>query len=209
MTRTGLGPRLRRREGFGFWVVAVVIVLLLLAVPGGASHFQNRQLHRGIVESYLGRVALGAARSAVEEAYYRLQAHLLTPKADPGVSRDWEALLVAIPDDRQYSESIPPRIAWHFLTEAPGHPDDFTLEDIEDVKMTVVSRVFDAGRSLWSGVLEFETAASLKLGAFPGAPAVTRRLLVRKRFFATLADDSQMPRLRFLPEDVSVEVARK
>ncbi|MBI4869787.1 MAG: hypothetical protein HY816_22840 [Candidatus Wallbacteria bacterium] len=204
----GGSRRARGRDGFGFWVIVVVLILMILAGVGIASYSQNQQLNRSIVEAYLGRVAIDIAGSAIEEAHWRMTRHVMTPLVDSSVTNDWDALLVEVPGPGNPSEVISPRMTRRVFEATPARPLDFTVEDIEDVGLTLVHREFDFAHGFWCGALEYETAVRLRMGRFPAGVAVTRRLRVRKRYYATQISATQSPVLRFMPEDLSREVGR-
>jgi hypothetical protein len=198
-----------RRSGFGFWVIMTIVIILMLSVMGGASHWQNRELTRTIAESYLGRIASQVALSAVEETYWRLTRHMLTPTVDSTVKEDWAVLLLTPPDDKPHKETIPPRVTRHLFQQASTKPTDYTVEEVGDVQLELVRASFDVANGFQSGVVELEASARLRIGAFPAGVAVTRRLRVRKRYYCTQATETQSPVLRFMSEDVSREVLRQ
>ena len=197
------------RSGFGLWVIITVVLLLLLSVLGGASHFQNRELNRGIVEAYLGRIATHVASSAVEETYWRLHHHMMSPTIDATVKEDWAVLLLTPPDNRPHFERVPPRVTRYVFQKAKDRPTDYDVEEISDVDLTMVGAAYDFNEGFQSGVVELECTARLRIGAFPAGIAVTRRVRARKRFYCTQATATQSPVLRFMPEDVSREVLRQ
>lgn len=200
---------MRSRSGFGLWVVITIVLLLLLSGLGGASHFQNRELNRGIVEAYLGRIAAHIASSAIEETYWRLHRHMMTPVVDRSVKEDWAVLLLTPPDRKPHFERVPPRVTRHVFQQAKDRPTDYDVEEISDVDLTLVGCAFEFSEGFQSGVVELECAARLRIGAFPAGIAVTRRVRARKRFYCTQATATQSPVLRFMPEDVSREVLRQ
>lgn len=199
----------RSRSGFGLWVIITIVLILLLSGLGGASHFQNRELNRGIVEAYLGRIAAHVASSAVEETYWRLHHHMMSPTIDPTVKEDWAVLLLTPPDDQAHFEQVPPRVTRHVYQQAKDRPTDYTVEEISDVCLTLVGAAYEYNEGFQSGVAELECAARLRIGAFPAGIAVTRRVRARKRFYCTQATATQSPVLRFMAEDVSREVLRQ
>jgi hypothetical protein len=199
----------RARSGFGLWVVITICIVLLLAVMGGASHMQNRELNRGIVEAYLGRIAAQVATSAIEETYWRLHHNFMSPTVDPSVTEDWAVVLLTPPDGKPHFERIPPRVTRHVFQKRADRPVDFTVEEISDVDLTLVGCQFEFSEGFQSGVVELECAARLRIGAFPAGIAVTRRVRARKRFYCTQATATQSPVLRFMAEDVSREVLRQ
>lgn len=201
--------RARRRAGFGFWVIVTIVIILMLSVMGGASHWQNRELNRTIAESYLGRIASQVALSAIEETYWRLTHHMLTPTIDSTVKEDWAVLLLTPPDGKAHREILPPRVTRHLFQEASTKPADYAVEEVSDVEVNLVGAAFDVANGFQSGVVELEAAARLRIGAFPAGIAVTRRLRVRKRYYCTQATETQSPVLRFMTEDVSREVMRQ
>jgi len=197
---------MRRRDGFGFWVILTVCLLIVLSVMGGASHLQNRELNRSIAEAYLGRIAAHVASSAIEETYWRLHHNMMSPTVDASVSEDWAVLLLTPPDNKPHFERLPPRVTRHVFQERSDRPTDFTVEDISDVDLNLVGMAFEFEEGFQSGVVELECTARLRVGAFPAGIAVTRRVRERKRFYCTQATATQSPVLRFMPEDVSREV---
>ena len=197
------------RAGFGLWVVITILLVLLLSVMGGASHFQNRELNRGIVEAYLGRIATHVATSGIEETYWRLHHNYMSPTIDPSVSEDWAVLLLTPPDKATHFERIPPRVTRYVFQKGKSAPTDFTVEEVTDVDLTLVGAAYEFSEGFQSGVVELECAARLRIGAFPAGLAVTRRVRERKRFYCTQATATQSPVLRFMPESVSREVLRQ
>jgi hypothetical protein len=199
----------RKRDGVGVWLVFVIVLILCLVVMGGASHFQNQELNRNIVDAYLGRMAEQIALSAVEEAFYKLHHHLLDPETDAAVKTNWDSFLVSIPDNSLPTEIIEPEITRAEFKTGPKRPKDYDVEKIEPVEMQLVHTECDYGKGFTSGALEFRTSVRVRIGAFPVGIAVTRRVKVRKRFYAAESSETQSPVLRFMSEDISREVWRQ
>ncbi|MBI3892748.1 MAG: hypothetical protein HY303_14595 [Candidatus Wallbacteria bacterium] len=157
----------------------------------------------------MGRAATDIASSAIDEVYWKLTRHMMTPMVDSDVKNDWDSLLVEVPSDVHPAETIPPRMTRRVFEPTTERPIDFTVEDVEDVEMTLVHREMDFGHGFWCGAIELETAVRLRMGRFPAGVAVTRRLRVRKRYYATQVSATQSPIVRFMPEDLSREVSRQ
>jgi hypothetical protein len=197
------------RGGFGTWITLTIVLLVGLAVTGGAAHMQNMGLSHSIVESYLGHEATQIAVSAIEETFYKLHHNLLCPEVDRRITNDWVAILTSVPDGSHPVESVVPKFTRYQFQEAPDRPTDFTVELIEDVRLTLIDASFDFAHAFQSGAVEFETAVRLRVGSFPAGIAVTRRVRVRKRFCAAVSDAALSPDLRFLDGDISREVTRR
>jgi hypothetical protein len=84
-----------------------------------------------------------------------------------------------------------------------GGERDHDVESVGDVTLSLVHAETDAATGLRVGVVQLETVARLRIGAFAAGVSVTRRLRVRKRFYVTRGE------LAFLAADVSREVLRQ
>jgi hypothetical protein len=199
----------RSRGGFGTWITLTIVLIVGLAVTGGAAHMQNMGLSHSIVESYLGHEATQIAVSAIEEAFYKLHHNLLSPEVDRRIRNDWVAFLTSVPDGSHPTDAVAPKYTRYQFQEAADRPTDFTVEQIEDVRLSMIDASFDFAHAFQSGAVEFEAAVRLRVGSFPAGIAVTRRVRIRKRFCAAVSDAALSPDLRFLDGDISREVTRR
>jgi len=190
------------------WVVAVVVIIMILAGGASAAYLQGRTLNRQLVDAYLGDVATNIGVSAVNEAYHRLYRHTLTPEVDPKAIHNWEWVMVSMPGKRPPSQVIDP-IASRFYFQDPAYATpEYTVEEITDVTMTLVDWAWNVTYGFWSGVMEFNVLVRVRLGSFPAGIAVTRRVRIRKRYYATQSSAYNSPSLQYLAEDVTREVSR-
>lgn len=200
--------RSRRRGGFGFWVIAIVVLISMIFVASTAAYFQNQTLNRSLVDSYIGRTAVNIAVSAIEEGYYRLHRHTLSPEVDPSVRLNWETVFVSVPGARPEPQVIVPEATKYYFSDPAFAPTDYTVEEISNVTMTLVDWAWNVGAGFWSGVCEFECRVRLKVGPTIGGVAVARTVRIRKRWYAAQSSAVQSPDIRYLPEDVSKEIVR-